>query len=399
MKRISTIAVVAGAAAAITSLSVGAWAATGGIMHPAAEKTHATAAQPGVGTAAVPAGAPSADVRPRSAAAAPATGLVKPGRILRPGAYVRSPNHEYGLLQQTDGNLVLYRGKTALWSTVTSGHAGASAVMQTDGNLVVYSTAKKPLWQSDTARHPGATLVVQDDGNLVIYSTAKKALWSRHVSLETLQPGYLLKQGQGVRSLNGEYLLIQQTDGNLVLYRGKTALWSTETGRNPGAYAVMQTDGNLVVYSAAKKALWSSNTSGHAGASLAVQTDGNLVIYGTDHTALWSRHMGLGSLAPGQKLTTGNEIRSFNGEYSLQQQTDGNLVLYRGKTPLWSSKTTGSGVFALMQTDGNFVVYQGTKPLWSSNTAGNPGASLAVQDDGNLVVYGKDHRVLWASRK
>jgi hypothetical protein len=52
-----------------------------------------------------------------------------------------------------------------------------------------------------------------------------------------------------------------------------------------------------------------------------------------------------------------------------------------------------------MQTDGNFVVYQGTKPLWSTSTGGHPGASLAVQDDGNLVVYGKDKKVLWASRR
>ena len=123
------------------------------------------------------------------------------------------------------------------------------------------------------------------------------------------------------------------------------------------------------------------------------------MIYSTAKEALWSRHLGLGGLESGQKLTAGNAIRSYNGEYSLLQQTDGNLVLYRGKTPLWSSKTTGSGVYTLMQKDGNFVVYQGTKPLWSSNTSGNAGASLTVQNDGNLVVYGKDHRVLWASRK
>jgi len=284
VKRIKTIAVAAGVTAAVTSLSVGAWAATGG-SHPASPKKEAAASPRKADAAAVAAGAPSTAARPKNSA----TGLVKSGQVLRPGKYVRSPNEKYGLLQQTDGNLVFYQGKKALWSSVTAGHPGASTAMQPDGNLVVYGKDKKALWQSDTARHPGAALAVQDDGNLVIYGKDKKALWSRHISLEKLQSGHILPVGRGVRSPNGTY--------------------------------------------------------------------------------------------------------------SLQQQTDGNLVLYRGKTPLWSSKTTGSGVFSLMQTDGNFVVYRGTKPLWSTGSGGHAGATLAVQDDGNLVVYGKDKKPLWSSEK
>jgi hypothetical protein len=394
VKRIKTIAVAAGVTAAVTSLSVGAWAATGG-SRPAPPKKQAVSTPQNADAAAVPAGAPSTDAQPKSSP----TGLFKSGQTLRPGKYVRSPNEKYGLLQQTDGNLVFYQGKKPLWSTVTAGHAGASTVMQPDGNLVVYGKDKKALWQSDTARHPGAALAVQNDGNLVIYSKAKKALWSRHTSLEKLSSGHLLTTGLGVRSLNGGYTLLQQTDGNLVLYKAKTPIWSTETSGHPGAYAVMQTDGNLVVYTKDKKALWQSNTSRHSGAELAVQDDGNLVIYGTDHKALWSRHAAIGGLTAGQKLATGNVVNSPNGTYSLQQQTDGNLVLYKGKTPLWSSKTTGSGVYSLMQTDGNFVVYQGTKPLWSTGTGGHAGAALAVQDDGNLVIYSTDHRAIWSSKK
>jgi hypothetical protein len=388
------MAVAAGIAAAVTSLSVGAWAATG-YSHPAPKK-EAPAAQPKVNAAAAPADAPAAEVQPKSAA----TGLVKPGQVLRVGKWVRSPNGKYGLIQQTDGNLVLYQGKKALWSTGTGRHAGASAVMQTDGNLVVYSTAKKALWGSNTGRHAGATLAVQNDGNLVIYSKAKKALWSRYVALGTLQTGYALSPGQSVRSMNGDYVLSQQTDGNLVLHQGKTVLWNSETGRHPGGYAVMQTDGNLVVYSKAKKALWHSNTPGHPGASLEVQNDGNLVIYSTAHEAVWSRHTAIGGLASGRKVTTGNSVRSPNGVYSLQQQTDGNLVLYKnGSTAIWSTSTQGSNVYSVMQTDGNFVVVQGTKPLWDTKTAGNPGATLNVQDDGNLVIYSQDHRAIWSSRK
>jgi exopolysaccharide biosynthesis protein len=390
-----TIAVAAGVVAAATSLSVGAWAATGN-AHPASKSAKAPVTRPKANAAAAPADARTSDVQPKSAP----TGLVKGGQILKPGTFVRSPNEKYGLVQQTDGNLVLYQGKKALWSTATGRHPGAASVMQTDGNLVVYGKAKKVLWSSNTGRHAGAVLAVQNDGNLVIYSKAKKALWSRHISLGSLRAGYVLPEGQAVRSMNGAYTLQQQTDGNLVLYQGKKALWSTETGRHPGAYTAMQTDGNLVVYSKDKKALWYSNTGGHPGAGLNVQDDGNLVIYSTAKKALWSRHTAIGGLNAGQKLTEGNAVRSANGVYTLQQQTDGNLVLYKdGRTPIWSTSTQGANTYALMQADGNFVVYAGTKPLWGTSTTGHPGAYLAVQDDGNLVVYGKDKKVLWASRR
>ena len=38
-----------------------------------------------------------------------------------------------------------------------------------------------------------------------------------------------------------------QTDGNLVFFKGGSALYATGTSSHPGAYAAMQTDGNLVV--------------------------------------------------------------------------------------------------------------------------------------------------------
>ncbi|MBK7826920.1 hypothetical protein [Nannocystis sp.] len=104
-------------------------------------------------------------------------------------------------------------------------------------------------------------------------------------------------------------------------------------------------------------------------------------------------------------------------KYYLAHQWDGNLVLYRssGRKALWASNTMGGEKRArklLMQGDGNFVLYwtspnigsysptsmEGFHPRWSTNTHGNPGAFLALQDDGNLVIYTADNtRALWAS--
>ncbi|MCU1294386.1 MAG: hypothetical protein JWP08_3236 [Bryobacterales bacterium] len=37
------------------------------------------------------------------------------------------------------------------------------------------------------------------------------------------------------------------------------------------------------------------------------------------------------------------------------------------------------------------------RAIWATHTGGNPGAHLALQEDGNLVVYSKDGDPLWNS--
>jgi hypothetical protein len=75
-------------------------------------------------------------------------------------------------------------------------------------------------------------------------------------------------------------------------------------------------------------------------------------------------------------------------------QLDGNLVVYDlYSKALWGSDTVGGNKdrFAVMQQDGNFCIYSNYPDMHNtlacSNTAGHPGAFLAVQDDGNVVIY------------
>ena len=73
--------------------------------------------------------------------------------------------------------------------------------------------------------------------------------------------------------------LCYQSDGNLVLYRGGTAVWASNTSGTSAGYAVMQHDGNLVVYNAAVQPVWASNTSGYNGAFVAVQNNNCALMY------------------------------------------------------------------------------------------------------------------------
>jgi hypothetical protein len=87
------------------------------------------------------------------------------------------------------------------------------------------------------------------------------------------------------------------------------------------------------------------------------------------------------------------------GRYVLQFTRTGNLELWNMavRKRLWESGTAGRGAARLaLQDDGNLVIYDDRqRPLWDSGTAGNHGAKLAVQEDGNVVIYSSDKRALW----
>jgi hypothetical protein len=148
-------------------------------------------------------------------------------------------------------------------------------------------------------------------------------------------------------------------------------------------------------------------------------------------------HLGPGAwFAPGWQ----NALVSANGRYRLvYQPEDGNLVELDGSTPIWSSSNgTLDGAFhfgyapaylrpaapgraaqvaayAQMDPSGDFNLYefdpntQSSGILWTSGTTKNyfyadrpynyAGATLCVQNDGNLVIYDQSwHKSLWSSR-
>ncbi len=102
----------------------------------------------------------------------------------------------------------------------------------------------------------------------------------------------------------------------------------------------------------------------------------------------------------GIQYVAGQGVKSYGGQYTFIVQNDGNVVLYGPSGALWATNTAGQSISALaMQGDGNLVLYSLLgQALWASNTAGNPGARLAVQDDGNLVIYSISGKVLWARK-
>lgn len=106
---------------------------------------------------------------------------------------------------------------------------------------------------------------------------------------DALSSGESLYPGQSKTSSNGQYALVYQYDGNLVLSDNDTPVWHSDTAGTSAGEATMQGDGNFVIYSNGSP-IRASNTDGNPGAWLAVQNDGNVVIYGPGGNPLWDRY-------------------------------------------------------------------------------------------------------------
>lgn len=110
---------------------------------------------------------------------------------------------------------------------------------------------------------------------------------------------------------------------------------------------------------------------------------------------------GCGVLASNTGLAHDTAVSSCSGSHTLVMQSDDNLVLYNNRTgrATWSSRTVGAQIeAAIMRPSGQLGLYAaGMTPVFETPTAGNAGATLAVQDDGNVVVYSANGRALWAT--
>lgn len=111
----------------------------------------------------------------------------------------------------------------------------------------------------------------------------------RFLPTVSLAPNTMLTAGQSKTSPDGRFMLVYQSDGNLVLYGPSGWIWHSNTyGTSPGR-AEMQGDGNLIVYDASGAWKWQSGTNGNNGAFLSVQSDGNMVVYSSYvNSPLWA---------------------------------------------------------------------------------------------------------------
>jgi len=98
------------------------------------------------------------------------------------------------------------------------------------------------------------------------------------------------------------------------------------------------------------------------------------------------------------EFRTGQSWTAGDGKYVFQFDISGILTLrdIERNLLLWQSGTLNATRFVVHE-DGNLAIYLGKDRLWASDTSGNPGAFLAVQDDGNVVLYSSTFAPLWST--
>lgn len=77
------------------------------------------------------------------------------------------------------GNLVLSNdgGKTAVWSSETSGKQVSYGEMQEDGNFVLKTASGEEVWSTNTGGNPGAMIMLGSDGSVAIYTKEFASIW------------------------------------------------------------------------------------------------------------------------------------------------------------------------------------------------------------------------------
>jgi hypothetical protein len=106
---------------------------------------------------------------------------------------------------------------------------------------------------------------------------------------DTLFPDGKLASDDFLSSANDNaQLVVQGSDGNMVIHHAGSVVWASGTTGHPGAHLKFQgSDGNLVLRDASGNAIWSSHA--HAGAAtVQLQDDCNLVTKDASGKELWS---------------------------------------------------------------------------------------------------------------
>ena len=302
-------------------------------------------------------------------------------------------------------------------NTGLCGIYACAVALQADGTLIATGRSYERVFSPASA---GADrLVLTDDGRLLLYAgQTVLADFGAGAPRAELRRGGQLLPGEQLVGPDGTQL-IMQTDGNLVVYRGGVAQWSSRTFV-PGSAFVRQSDGNGVVYTPDLRPVFATGTVGSFTLesfvdplSGLVQPVGGAMVLTSDARredaprTVYSTAWTAPTVQPGEVLSSGDRRTAPGGRVITVMQADGNLVTYRDGRAVWASRTSDADV-AVMQGDGTVVLYRelrdagGTvtalSAVWSTRTAGNPGARFVTQDDGNAVVYSPTNRPLFSAQ-
>ena len=206
------------------------------------------------------------------------------GATLASGDSLTSPNGQFTLTMQSNGNLVWrITGGRTLWTSRTSGHSGAVAVMEGDGVLRV-KDGSDVLWSSSNSGTSGDALSLQSNGQMVVGTT-----WSSRTLYTSLQPGDVLRSGWYVSSENRRCRATMGTTGNIAVTDATgQVLYDNQVALGPNATSTLLFSGEFVTRSAGGSLGFTTWTTGRPHDYVTVTNSGRLAVIGNSTKTLWS---------------------------------------------------------------------------------------------------------------
>ncbi|MDP4207459.1 MAG: hypothetical protein Q8928_01465 [Bacteroidota bacterium] len=191
-----------------------------------------------------------------------------------------SPNQQYRLSYQGDGNLVVYdKSNKPLWNSQTNGKTPNKLVFQGDGNLVLYGANNDVHWAAYCHNKGGKSLRLNNEGSLSVWNDDKH-IWSTGIEVPSSINRNVWRVNPGesttiLASPNYNYKLILERSGDLVMYNGnKKMMWHSNTiGRR--AYRLDYND-NLTLIGMDGNPIWT--TTAKIGNTIRLDDNGNLTI-------------------------------------------------------------------------------------------------------------------------
>jgi len=151
----------------------------------------------------------------------------------------------------------------------------------------------------------------------------------------TLKQDVNLYMGNSIKSQNGQYIFIYQTDGNVCLYNtsGGDSIWASMALHTPGNL-IMQGDGNLVAYDSGGIPRWSTGTSGQGVGpyKVTVQNDRNVVLTDSENTVLWNTQTTTTTTVPNQVMVGVAYVQNSTVKFGPTDGKNENVFSFKPQT-------------------------------------------------------------------
>ena len=376
------------------------------------------------------------------------------GLLLRAPKNGNSVISSFGSSLELMNNTFYFNSKTTGKQTITSVPEASELylIMEDNGNLVLYDQDKKPRWQTGTNGNPNAQLIMGMEVVFVydytkspekrVLSSAQKNLtqdvinytekmnssisnvpksteistksncrdianFSNRVILSTYLMNPNDKKSVARLKLGNTELLLDRL-GELSLITNGRKTWSVNRPNRKilGVHLIMQSDGNLVLYDQDNNPYWSSHTNGNPNAISILTADGDFVVYDKSKgegmkAILWTARKIFGNDLFDFCLKRFEPIISINHpvNYLMSKKPFIRPGLFRSNrtknTMIYNSE---NHLLTLTNTGALMILSKSGSLLWSAATdKRRDGASLVMQEDGNLVLYDKDKKPYWAT--